>query len=105
MSRTPLQPGILATLQSLLKNVNPYVRSFKAALEVYGPREDVKFVILSTAEKKEKQRDVHPGCLSLPQGSEVVNFKGKEKISLDLGPGGCSLARRGLPGGRHCAAL
>ena len=105
MSRTPLQPGILATLQSLLKEVNPYVRSFKAALEVYGPREDVKFVILSTAEKKEKQRDVHPGCLSLPQGSEVVHFKGKEKISLHLGPGGCSLAWRGLPGGRHCAAL
>ena len=80
MSRTPLQPGILATLQSLLKEVNPYVRSFKAALEVYGPREDVKFVILSTAEKKEKQRDVHPGCLSLPQGSEVGHFKGKEMI-------------------------
>ena len=73
MSRTPLQPGILATLQSLLREINPYLGSFKAAIEVFGSRDDVKIVILSTAQKKDEQRNVHPGCLSLPQGSEVIH--------------------------------
>ena len=75
MSRTPLQPGILATLQSLLREINPYLSSFKQAIEVFGSRDDIKIVIMSTAQKKAKQMDVHPGCLSLPQGSEVIHFQ------------------------------
>ena len=82
MSRTPLQPEILATLQSLLKEINPYLDSYKAALEVFGPRDDVKIVILSTAEKKDKQRDVHPSSLSLPQGSEVAHFRQRKDFSV-----------------------
>ena len=47
MSRTPLKAGILASLQSLLREINPYLSSFKAAIEVFGSRDDVKIVIMS----------------------------------------------------------
>ena len=71
LSRTPLQPEILATLQALIKQINPYLASFKAAIEVFGDHDDVKIVILSTAAKKDLQGG-HPGCYNLPQGLEVL---------------------------------
>ena len=74
LSRTPLQPEILRSLQDLLKQINSYLVSFRAAIEVYGAQDNVKIVILSTATKKIEQGNVHPGCFSLPQGSEVIFF-------------------------------
>ena len=96
MSRTPLQPGILATLQSLLREINPYLGSFKAAIEVFGSRDDVRIVILSTAQKKDEQRKDHPGCLSLPQGSEVIHFQAKKSFQ------GTLLQVAAVLPGEHC---
>ena len=72
LSRTPLQPDILRSLQNLLRRINSYLVSFKAAIEVYGAQDNVRIVILSTATKKIEHNNVHPGCFSLPQGSEVI---------------------------------
>ena len=71
LSRTHLRPEILRALQNLLSQINGYLVSFKAAIEIYGDHDNVKIVILSTPAKK-SQHNIHPGCYSLPQGSEVI---------------------------------
>ena len=66
-----LKPEIFASLQEMLRRVNPYLGSFKAAFEVHGGDDNVKIVLLADAKKKSSNRQVHPGRLSLPQGCEV----------------------------------
>ena len=70
-SRAKLVPAVVTNLQELLRNTNPYLSSFKAALEMYGNTDNVKIVLFSTAKKKADAEQIHPGCLSLPQGCEV----------------------------------
>ena len=72
-SRAKLVPAIVTNLQELLRTTNPYLASFKAALELYSDRDDIKIVLYSTSKKKAEQAQSHPGCFSLPQGSEVEN--------------------------------
>ena len=71
-SRAKLVPAVVTNLQELLRNTNPYLSSFKAALEMYGNTDNVKIVLFSTSKKKADAQQVHPGCLSLPQGCEVA---------------------------------
>ena len=73
-SRAKLVPAIVTNLQGLLRDTNPYLASFKAALELYGSSDNIKIVLFSTAKKKADAQHIHPGCLSLPLGCEVGIF-------------------------------
>ena len=66
-----LNPEIISVLQAVIRDVNPYVNSFRQALELHNGVDDVKIVLLADPKKKAMARVAHPGCLTLPQGCEV----------------------------------
>ena len=80
-NKTKLQLPILEVLQNMLKERNPYVRSFKNALEIQTNNE----VRICLAAKKKNDSQDHPGCYNLPQGCEVAALMpGDQKGDLDV---------------------
>ena len=67
--RTRLNPQILKSLQEMLRVNNPYVQSFKSALEIVGEDDEKKIVLVGS---KKKTNDGKPGSYNLPSGSEVA---------------------------------
>ena len=63
-----LDPHIIALLQACLRNVNPYIRTFKAAIEMQSQSSDVRIVIDAT----KRPAGEHARCFNLPTGSEVA---------------------------------
>ena len=79
--RTNLKFQILQDLQSMLKEVNPYVKSLKNAIEILTTNMEVKICLLA----KPKNGQGHQGCYNLPQNSEVAALMpGDQKEDLDI---------------------
>ena len=63
-----LDAELLASLQACLRNVNPYIKTFKAAIEMRPQSSDVRIVINAT----KRPAGEHTRCFNLPTGSEVA---------------------------------
>jgi len=63
-----LDAELLASLQACLRNVNPYIKTFKAAIEMRPQSSDVRIVINAT----KRPAGEHARCFNLPTGSEVA---------------------------------
>ena len=68
--KQPLRKEVIESLQRLMKEHNPYVSSFKAALDICEEDRERKIVLVSDSKKLPK--DGHPGCYNLPVGSELA---------------------------------
>ena len=76
-----LKPEVIERLQTILHQVNPYVNSFKAALEIDVPN----CKIILHADANCKPTDAHTRTYNLPSGSEVaVLMPGEGKGKLDV---------------------
>lgn len=76
-----LHPDILTALQTCLHRVNPYVHSFKSAIEFAANHPEAKLVL--NAEKKPTSE--HPRSYNLPTGSEVaVIMPGEQGYDTDV---------------------
>ncbi|XP_072025233.1 uncharacterized protein [Amphiura filiformis] len=64
-----LEATTIGTLQETLRKVNPYIKSFKAAIEVQEQNQDSLHIVLN-AEKKPSED--HARRYNLPTGSEVA---------------------------------
>ena len=79
--RTKLKPEILRPLQEMLHDINPYVQSFKSALDILTREADVRIVLVA----KKSPDSTNPGCYNLPSGSEVaVLMPGDQVGELDV---------------------
>ncbi|XP_036347381.1 uncharacterized protein LOC118756745, partial [Rhagoletis pomonella] len=65
-----LDSGLVSSLQNMLHNVNPYVNSFKAALESVSDDECSNYKFVITADKR--PIGSHPGRYNAPTTNEVA---------------------------------
>ena len=64
-----LNPRILKEIQSELKDINPYLKSFKTAIDINKDQPDLNFVL--HADKKTAS-NAHKRTLNLPSASEIA---------------------------------
>ena len=80
-SNPDLRPNTLTSLQTCLRSVNPYITSFKAAIELQTANTDVQLII----DAKRRPTGEHARCFNLPTGSEVaVIMPGGHADKLDI---------------------
>ena len=78
-----LKPHIMKTLQEMVHQNNPYVKSLKAALDICSDENNLKLVLY--ADSKLKPKDAHTRSYNLPIGSEVaVLLPGQQIGDLDV---------------------
>ena len=76
-----LRPDTLTSLQTCLRSVNPYITSFKAAIELQTVNTDVQLIV----DAKRRPTGEHARCFNLPTGSEVaVIMPGGHADKLDI---------------------
>ena len=76
-----LDTQILKTLQQCLHSVNPYIRSFKAAIEMQDSSQNIEIVL----DARKRPSAEHARRFNLPTGSEVaVIMPGDQTGSLDV---------------------
>jgi hypothetical protein len=78
-----LKLEVIQELQEMVRALNPYINSFKLALDLWERSPELKIIL--SAQKKKIPVTTHPGCFNLPSGSEVaVLLPGDQAGNLDV---------------------